>query len=91
MHYFRQVRRKIWSKVFSQVNLAFLKKHERHFRKYLSKGRILSGLVSTSVLADLQNESVRLNNGRQTSAWMIPSLTKEKTKVFRDFYNQIMS
>ena len=75
----------------SNLNLAFLKNHERHFRKYLSTGRILSSLVSTAVLADLQDERVRLNNGRQTSAWMIPGLPVKKTQVFNEFYNQIMS
>ena len=75
----------------SKLNDVFIKKHERHFRKYLSTGRILSALVSTAVLADLKKERVRLNNARQSTVWMIPGLTREKTKVFNNFYNQIMA
>lgn len=75
----------------SDINMTFLQKHERHFRKYLSSGRLLSCLVSTGVVADIKNERVRLNNGRQTTAWMIPGLSKEKELVFRDFHKQIMS
>ena len=75
----------------NKLNDVFLKKHERHFRKYLSTGRILSALVSTTVLADLEKERVRLNNASQSTVWMIPGLTNEKTKVFKNFYNQIMA
>jgi len=74
----------------SALNLQFLRKHERHFRKYLETGRVLSALVSTSVLADVQNGDVRLNNARQSSVWMIPGLSEDKAAVFNNFYTKIM-
>lgn len=74
----------------NEINRSFLRENDRHFRKYLASGRLLSALVSTSVLADLRRESVRLNNTRQSTVWMIPGLTVEKAAVFDKFYGTIM-
>jgi hypothetical protein len=74
----------------SKLNQHFLRRHERHFRKYLSSGRLLSALISTSVLADLRNEKPRLNNARQSTVWMIPGLPVEKEIMFKKFYDRIM-
>ncbi|MDP3856981.1 MAG: hypothetical protein Q8Q73_04370 [Stagnimonas sp.] len=74
----------------NEINRSFLKENDRHFRKYLASGRLLSALVSTNVLADLRRESVRLNNARQSTVWMIPGLPAEKATVFEKFYATIM-
>jgi hypothetical protein len=74
----------------SKFNHNFLHRHERHFRKYLASGRLLSALISTSVLADLRNEKTRLSNARQSTVWEIPGLPVEKKLVLKKFYTQIM-
>lgn len=77
-------------KALDDRNVAFLKRHERNFRKYLSTGRILSTFVSTAALADTQNGKVRLSNLRQSTAWMTPDLPTDKQKVYRSFYNAVL-
>lgn len=72
------------------LNVNFLRRHERHLRKYLASGRILSALVSTSVLADVYGQQTRFNNARQVTVWTIPGLTPEKAKQLGRFYNQVM-
>jgi hypothetical protein len=37
----------------TQLNNRFLFFHDRHFRKYLTSGRLVSALVSTAVVADI--------------------------------------
>ena len=74
----------------NDLNVKFLHRHERHFRKYLASGRMLSALVSTSVLADIYAESTRFNNARQATIWTIPGLPEEKKKQLIRFYEQLM-
>ena len=70
-------------------NMRFLHDHDRHFRKYLSSGRIVSVYVSTSVVADIFNASPRLNNARQATVWNIPGLAKEKEKLLFSLYEKM--
>ena len=66
----------------------FVARHERHFRKYLSSGRLVSALVSVSVIAHVLEWKVQFNNARSSLAWTIPGLAPEKEallKQFRDF------
>jgi hypothetical protein len=74
----------------NNLNIRFLQRHERYFRKYLSSGRILSALVSTSVLADVQGQGTRFNNARQVTMWTIPGLPEEKQKQLKRLYVQLM-
>jgi len=72
------------------LNVAFLHRHERHFRKYLASGRLLTALVSTSLLADTYNEKPGFNIARQVTIWAIPGLPQEKEKQLKRFYMQLM-
>ncbi len=74
-----------------ELNLAFMHRHKKHFKKYLSAGRLLSALVSTAVLADLRGGGVRLNNARQSGVWIAPDLSQEGRLVFKSFYNKMMA
>lgn len=74
----------------SNLNVEFIKGNERFFRKYLSAGRIISALVSTTLLADIQQERVRFNNSRQSTIWTIPDLEQEKHRQLDNFYRQLM-
>src|ERR1700722_2489471 len=67
--------------VLTQANFEFLRDHERHFRKYLSSGRLLGALVSTGGIAEVYQEDPRLNTARQSTMWVIPGLTDEKMQM----------
>jgi hypothetical protein len=75
----------------NKLNHAFLHKHGRYFRKYISAGRLLSALVSTAVLVEIRGGGVRLNNARQSSVWLPPGLSQGRKQAFKSFYNQIMT
>ena len=74
----------------NDLNIAFLRKHQRHFRKYLASGRLLSAIVSTSILADVYAEGTRFNNARQMTIWAVPGLSPEKENQLSRFYMQLM-
>jgi hypothetical protein len=63
----------------------FLARHERHFRKYLSSGRLVSALVSVSVITHVLNWKVQFNNARASVAWTIPGLASEKEALLKQF------
>jgi hypothetical protein len=60
--------------ILQRHSAEFLQRHERHFRKYLSKGRLVAALVSVHVIADVAEWRVRYNNSRQSTFWSIPGL-----------------
>jgi hypothetical protein len=74
----------------TELNNSFLRKHERHFRKYLASGRILSALISTAVVADIHRASPRLNNVRRSTIWTIPGLPPDKKTLLRYVYDHLM-
>ena len=74
----------------ADFNANFIRSHDRHFRKYLETGRVVSALVSTSVLADVQHGRPRFNYARQSTVWMIPGLEAEKKKQLKSFYHKLL-
>jgi hypothetical protein len=72
------------------LNARFVQAHERHFRRYLGSGRLISAFVSTSVLADVYRERTRFNNAQQSTVWTIPGLSIEKAQALRMFYDRFM-
>jgi len=79
------------SRKIDDLNARFLRSHERHFRKYLASGRLISALVTTGVLADVYQARVRFNTARQSTVWTIPGLSPDKDRVLRNFYNRLMT
>ena len=77
------------SQFIKNFNRQFLSAQERHFRKYLASGRLLSALVSTRVLADVYRAN-RFYPARQSTLWTIPGLPPEKERQLKRFYNQFM-
>ena len=73
-----------------EFNNRFLVTHDRHFRKYLTSGRMLSALVSTAALADVSRANPRLNNVRRSTVWTIPGLPTEKERQLKRFYGLLM-
>lgn len=72
-------------RILGERTAEFLKCHERHFRKYLSSGRLVSVLVSVSVIAEVLDWKVRFNNASQSMAWTIPGLIPEKEALLEQF------
>jgi hypothetical protein len=74
-------------KFIQNLNGEFIQRHERHLRKYLSSGRLISALISTNVVADIATEHVRFNNASQCDIWTIPGLPPTKDHQLRRFYD----
>lgn len=72
-------------RILNERNAGFLGRHERHFRNYLSSGRLVAALVSTSAVADIADWRVRFNNARQWMVWTIPGLPQEKACLLGRF------
>lgn len=75
----------------NSINFGFLRSHERHFRKYLSTGRLLGALVSAGGIADVFHDNPRLQTARQSTMWVIPGLPPEKERVIRRIRDELMS
>jgi hypothetical protein len=76
--------------MLTNFNMTFLRNHERHFRKYLSSGRLIAALVSTGGIAEIYQETPRLNTARQSTVWAIPGLSEQKTRVLHRFRDRLM-
>jgi len=72
-------------------NMAFLGRHERHFLKYLSASRIIGVIASTSLVADILEETPKFNNFSQWAIWTIPNLKPEHAKAIDEFRSKVMA
>jgi hypothetical protein len=77
--------------ILHSMNMIFLAKHERHFEKYLSKSRIIAVIASTSLIADILDESPKFNNVLQWAIWTTSELLPQHAKVVEDFRERMMS
>ena len=77
------------SQMINQVNYSFMGSHERHLRRYLEPGRAICALISTAVIADVQNTKTRFFNSRQSIVWNIPGLPPEKGAQMSRFFNAV--
>ncbi len=76
--------------LLQDVCAKFLSRHERHFRKYLSTGRLVAALVAVHVIADVKEWEVAINNSRQSTVWTIPGLAPEKESLLHQFQQIIL-
>lgn len=72
------------------VNMQFLIRHERHFLKYLAQSRIIAMIVSTSIVADILNESPKFNNAYQWTIWTVPDLKLQHQKQINAFRQKVI-
>jgi hypothetical protein len=79
------------SRRISDLNVRFINRHERHFRKYLVSGRAVCALVSTRCLVDVRTARVRISNARQSTVWTIPGLAVDKDRVLTELYEGLMA
>ena len=78
------------SHCIDDLNSHFFNSHERHFRKYLGSGRLISAFISTGVLADVYRARTRLNYARQSTVWAISGLPPDKEQALMNFYNRLI-
>ena len=71
-------------------NMGFFKSQERHFIKYLSASRIVAVIASTSMVADIWDESPKFNNFNEWAIWTIPGLKSKHKKVIDNFRDKII-
>lgn len=67
------------------VNMNFLNRNEHRFLKYFKKSRIIAVLVSTSIIADIENAKPQFNNTFQWTIWTIPDLNKRHKEKMQKF------
>lgn len=68
----------------------FLQRHDRHFRKYLASGRLVSAIVSSSMISDVPTERPRFSNTWEWTVWTIPGLPERHQWQLDRFYNVVM-
>lgn len=71
------------TEILNNINMTFLSRHERHFRKYLDDGRICGALVSSACLARLEHERVKLNYVRMTTVWSLETRNPDQDRNLR--------
>lgn len=71
-------------------NMEFLARHERHFLKYLSSSRIVAVLASTTLIADILDETPKFNNFSQWAIWTIPSLSATHKLAIDEFRQMVI-
>lgn len=81
---------KAMGQAIANFNSQFLSRHKRHFKKYLTVGRVISALVSSSILADVCNAQPRFTYASQVTVWTIPGLPQEKHRQLNAFYGRLM-
>jgi hypothetical protein len=72
----------------TQENLAFLKRHERHFQKYLSTGRVIGAMVASGGIAHV---GTSYQSARQFTTWTMPGLESVKAKLIKELQEQIQT
>ena len=81
--------RALISASLAQEYATFFADQERHFRKYLSSGRVLGALVSVGGIANIYQEDPALCTVRESLLWVIPGLSAEKAAVIYAFRDQL--
>jgi hypothetical protein len=74
----------------NRVN-AFIQRHRRHFYKYLSRGRVVSAIVSLTVTADVTGGKPRFVSARELTVWSIPGLSEKKMNAIHEFRGVVLS
>lgn len=73
-----------------RANMIFFANHERHFKKYLSKSRIIAAIASTALVADILDESPKFNNALQWAIWTTSELLPKHAEAIEVFREKVM-
>lgn len=74
-----------------QHNDAFRERHDRHFRKYLTSNRLISAIISSTIISDIHNEKPRFNNSWQWTVWTFSDIPKKYQTQLNRFYDVVMN
>ncbi len=72
------------------LNGEFIRNHERYFQKYLSKGRIIAVLVSTTVIAAIDEATPPIYTASQWNIWTMPGISEEYDSLAKRVYHLVM-
>ena len=75
----------------NDINTNFINRHIRHFTKYFSKNRIISAIISTSILTDVPPERPRVRNTSQWTVWTVSELSQRHKTQLNKFYSVVMT
>ena len=73
----------------ADMNRDFIDRHRRVFDRHVADGRCHGVLVTTNVVADLQQEKTRLNTYAQTTLWTLSMLHTPKSQAFHAVVAQL--
>ena len=76
--------------ILHRRNMAFLKRQERHFMRYLSTSRIVAVIASTSMVTDIVDETPKFNNFSEWAIWTIPELKPIHKEVINRFRKKVI-
>ena len=68
----------------------FLQRHERHFRKYLSRERIVAAVAAIHSVADAPFWQPRFHVVREVLIWSFPDLSSKKTDQLEEFKRAVL-
>lgn len=77
------------NKSLQEINEQFINRHDYYLRKYLTSGRIISCIVSSSIIADVKDAPTRLNNVSQMTFWTIPTISFSRQNIINEFYARL--
>lgn len=75
----------------NEHNDGFMRRHERHLRKYLEPGRAISVVVSCSAIVDIVSRSPRFYTARQTTMWNIPNQYSTQSSQVKAILSALLS
>ena len=71
-------------------NNKFISKNERYFQKYLSQGRIIGVLVSTTVISAIDEATTHINYASQWNIWTMPGISEECDRLAKRVYHLVI-
>ena len=78
------------SEQLNRFNSSFISNHMRHFRRYLSAGRIISAIISCSIVTDVESERPQFRNSYQWTVWTLPEISPHQREHVNHFYDTVM-
>jgi len=74
----------------NEHNTIFIKKHARHFEKYLTNSRLISCIISTNTITDIPTARPQFSTHYQWTCWSITDIPEKPLAALRAFYEAIM-
>lgn len=72
-----------------EIMREFLRRHERHIKKYFERDKLLAILVTISPFCDIKRSITRFNVVAQSTIWTIPEIKTRNLLHYTRFYDHI--